>query len=98
MPSRSRQRRGLTQGFPWELDSGFRSAWASTAGVIPTTEDMDMDAGMDTVDMDTATAGVITRILTVTVTRGPWFMRHLAITIETGTAITGTIAIIDKSR
>ena len=96
MPSRSRQRRGLTQGFPWELDSGFRSAWASTAGVIPTTEDM--DAGMDTVDMDTATAGVITRILTVTVTRGPWFMRHLAITIETGTAITGTIAIIDKNR
>jgi len=57
-----------------------------------------MDAGMDTVDMDTATAGVITRILTVTVTRGPWFMRHLAITIEMGTAITGTIAIIDKSR
>jgi len=57
-----------------------------------------MDAGMDTAGMDTATAGVITRILTVTVTRARWFMRHLATTIETGTAITGTIAIIDKNR
>ena len=59
---------------------------------------MDMDAGMDTVDMGTATAGVITRILTVTVTRGRWFMRRLDTTIEMDPAITGTIAITDKSR